>query len=133
MRLLLAMLFAIVSGVAAGSPAALAVKAPSPSPTSGDCGLGAYPVNRPNKKILADAPLAARPSSSLLAKLQLGPDGQVTHLRVLRRAYPEAPKAAEPLNLKAIQDLKDRHFPPATVAGQPVVACVEIAVTIDLR
>lgn len=115
------------------APSVAPSAAPATITAEDDCGLGAYSASRTNREILADAPVAGSPTSSMLAKVRVDAGGRVTHLRLVRRAYPEAPPLAEAITLKAIQDLKDRHFSRAAAAGRPGPQCMDIAVTIDLR
>jgi outer membrane biosynthesis protein TonB len=67
----------------------------------------------------------------MLAKVAIDPEGRVTHLRVLRLAYPEAPNS-DAINEQAVDSIKRWHYTPATVAGKPVAVCSDVAVTIDL-
>jgi hypothetical protein len=59
------------------------------------CGLDDFPVSKSTKEILAAVPHnAARSQSSMMqAKVAIDPEGRVTHLRVLRLAYPELPSS----------------------------------------
>jgi hypothetical protein len=98
-----------------------------------DCGLAAYPASRSNENILADAPRSGRPTSSMMAKVRVDAGGRVTHLRLIRRAYPEAPKVGDGVTLKAIQELKERRFDVASGEGMARPQCVDVTTTIDLR
>jgi hypothetical protein len=102
-------------------------------PAVDDCGLTAYPVSRPTQEILAAVPPGgARPNSMMLAKVAIDAEGRVTHLRVLRLAYPDAPNAAA-INEQAVDSIKRWHYAPTKVAGKPVPVCSDVGVTIDLR
>jgi hypothetical protein len=108
----------------------------SVTPAADDCGLTAYPISRSTREILADAPQSAvgPPNSNLIAKAAIDPDGRVTHLRVLRLAYPEAGTALRnKINTQAVDEIKKKHYPASTVDGKPVAACSDLGVTIDLR
>jgi hypothetical protein len=70
----------------------------------------------------------------MLAKIAIDPEGRVTHLRVLRLAYPEAPEAVRnAINAQAVDSIKRSHLKPRIVGGKPVAVCSDVAVTIDLR
>jgi hypothetical protein len=103
------------------------------APAGDDCGLSAYPASRSTQEILAAVPQegARSPNSTMFAKVAINPQGRVTHLRVLRLAYPEAPNA-ESINAQAVDSIKRRRFAPVTLAGKPVAVCSDLAVTIDL-
>lgn len=110
------------------------VKTPHESNPGGeDCGLSAYPASKSNRQIVADAPHVGKrpPNSAMLAKVEIDKDGRVTHLRVLRLAYPEAPNS-ESINEQAVDSLKRRHYAPTMIDGTPVVVCSDVSVTIDL-
>jgi hypothetical protein len=100
---------------------------------SEDCGLSAYPVSRTSQQIVADAPHEGKqpPSSTMLAKVAIDVNGRVTHLRVLRLAYPEAPNL-ESINEQAVDSIKRWHYAPTMFGGKAVTVCSDIAVTIDL-
>jgi hypothetical protein len=66
----------------------------------------------------------------MFAKVAIDPQGRVTHLRVLRLAYPEAPNA-ETINAQAVDLIKRRRYDPVMVAGKPVAVCGDVAATID--
>ena len=103
------------------------------TPAIDNCGLTAYPVTRSTREILAAVPLRGEgPSNStMLAKVAIDPEGRVTHLRVMRLAYPGASNA-DALNEQAADSIKRWHYAPTTVAGKPVTVCSDVAVTIDL-
>ena len=103
------------------------------APAGDDCGLSAYPASRSTQEILAAVPQqdGRSPGSTMVAKVAIDPQGRVTHLRVLRLAYPEAPNAGS-INAQAIDWIKRRRYDPVIVAGKPVAVCSDLAVTIDL-
>jgi hypothetical protein len=103
------------------------------TPAVENCGLSAYPVSKSTQEILAAVPRSGmRPDSMMFAKVAIDPEGRVTHLRVLRLAYPEAPNA-DAINAQAIDSIKRWHYVPSTVGGKPAAVCSDIGVTIDLR
>jgi hypothetical protein len=106
---------------------------PETSTPEDDCGLAAYPASRSNQQILADAPQSGSPTSSMMARVRVDAGGRVTHLRLIRRAYPEAPKVGDEVTLKAIRDLKERRFNARLSGGVARPQCVDITTTIDLR
>jgi len=67
----------------------------------------------------------------MLAKIGIDARGKITHLRVLRLAYPEAPFSEE-INEKAVDSIKRWHYTPALYDGTPVTTCSDVSVTIDL-
>jgi len=106
------------------------------APAVNDCGLAAYPASRPTQEILAAVPQPGgqSPNSTMLAKVAIDPEGRVTHLRVLRLAYPEAPKALrDTINAQAVESIKRTHYTPTILDGEPVAVCSDLGITIDLR
>ena len=103
------------------------------TPASDDCGLTAYPVSRSTREILADVPRGGQqsPNSAMLAKIAIDTEGRITHLRVLRLAYPKAPNA-ETINEQAVDSIKRWHYAPTIYAGKPVAVCSDVDVIIDL-
>jgi len=98
-----------------------------------NCGLGGFPITRETKDLVADAPRdSAGANGSLLAKVAIGPDGQVTHLRVLRLAYPHARNAYE-INARAVEAIKGWPYSPTVVDGRAVAVCSDVSVRVDLR
>ncbi len=105
----------------------------SSTPAIADCGLGAYPESIPTQEILAAVPRSiAPPNSSMLAKVEIDSEGKVTHLRVMRLAWADAPNAMA-LNKQAVDSIKRGRYAPTKVAGEPVSVCSDVDVTIDLR
>lgn len=101
-----------------------------------DCGLSAYPVSRATHDILADIPHErVWPNNSLMfVKVEIDPEGKVTHLRVLRLAYPKAPTDLRSrINTQAVEILKRMHFTPTIYSGKPVAVCSDLSLTIDLQ
>ncbi|MGA8221790.1 MAG: hypothetical protein WB780_09060 [Candidatus Acidiferrales bacterium] len=90
-------------------------------------------MSRSTQEILtAVPPGGARPNSMMFAKVAIDPEGRVTHLRVLRLGYPDAPNAYA-INAQAVDSIKHRHYAPTSVAGKPVAVCSDVGVTIDLK
>ena len=104
------------------------------APAGDDCGLSAYPASRSAQEILAAAPQQGVRSqnSTMFAKVAIDPQGKVTHLRVLRLAYPEASNA-DTINAQAIDSIKRWRYAPMIVAGKPVAVCSDLTVTIDMH
>jgi hypothetical protein len=102
------------------------------APAEDNCGLTASPVSKSTQEILAAAPRdgTSPPNSTMRAKIAIDPEGRVTHLRVLRLAYPEAANS-DAINELAIDSIKRWHYAPTTVKGKPVAVCSEVFVTID--
>jgi hypothetical protein len=97
-----------------------------------NCGLSAFPVSKSTLEILAAVPRdGTRPPNSMMrAKLAIDPEGRVTHLRVLRLAYPKAPNS-DAINEQAVDSIKRWHYAPTTIDGKPVAVCSDVGVTID--
>lgn len=110
-----------------------AAEAPQESKPGGeDCGLSAYPVSKSNQQILADARREDKrsPNSTMLAKVAIDEDGRVTHLKILRIAYPEIPNS-EGINEQAVDSIKRWHYAPTMFGGKPVAVCTDVTVIID--
>ena len=106
------------------------------TPDVDDCGLTAYPASRSTKEILTAVPEPAVRSqnSMMFAKVVIDPEGRVTHLRLLRLAYPEAPKPLrDTINAQAIDSIRRSHYTPTIVAGKLVAVCSDLVVTIDMH
>ncbi len=122
-------------------PAASDVRGMSPSQTNvapavDDCGLAASPVSRSTHDMLADLRKEDPwpDSSNMVAKVEIDPEGKITHLRVLHLAYPKAPADLRTrINTQAVESLKGWHFKPAVFSGKPVTVCSDVSVTIDLN
>lgn len=99
-----------------------------------DCGLSAYPVSKPNEQIVADASREGKwvPNSTMLAKVAVDTDGRVTHLKVLRLAYPQLSNSKS-INEQAVDSIKRWHYAPTIFGGKPVAVCSDVTVLIDLR
>jgi outer membrane biosynthesis protein TonB len=68
----------------------------------------------------------------MFAKVEIDPEGKVTHLRVLRLAHPELSNAAV-LNEQAVNSVKRWRYAPTRIAGKPVRVCSDVDVIIDLQ
>jgi outer membrane biosynthesis protein TonB len=64
------------------------------------------------------------------AKVSIDPAGRVTHLRVLRLAYPELPRS-DAVNQQAVDSIKRWRYAPTTLSGKPVAVCSDVSVIID--
>jgi hypothetical protein len=103
------------------------------TPAVDDCGLTAFPVSMSAKEILAAVPRSAAPRNpTMFAKIEIDPEGKVTHLRVLRLAHPELPNAAA-INEQAVDSIKRWRYAPTRIAGKPVSVCSDVDVIIDLQ
>ena len=102
------------------------------APAEDNCGLSSFPVSKSTQDILAVVPRddTSPPNSTMRAKIAINPEGRITHLRVLRLAYPEAANS-DAINQQAIDSIKRWHYAPTTVNGGPVAVCSEVFVTID--
>ena len=68
----------------------------------------------------------------MLLKVAIDPAGRVTHLRVMRLAWPELTNSYA-LNKQAVEDIKRWHYSPSIVSRKPVAVCSEVGVIIDLQ
>lgn len=130
-------LLALLTGCGAARQPVSRAMEPTPSavfPAAGSCGLAGYPVSRPTREILAEAvPTGAlRTNSTMLAKVAIDGEGQVTHLKVVRLAYPQASNAVS-LNMQAVDAIKHWHYAPTLAAGRPVAVCADANVAVDFR
>jgi hypothetical protein len=90
-------------------------------------------VSKSTKEILDAVPRdgAQPPNQMMLAKIAINAEGRVTHLRVLRLAWPKLPNS-EAINEQAVDSIRRWHQAPTTVSGKPVAVCSEVGVTVDL-
>ena len=108
---------------------------PSRSALSDDtCGLNDFPVSKSTEEILAFVPNngARPPNQMMLAKAAINAEGKVSHLRVLRLAWPKLPNSYA-INTQAVDSIKGWHYKPTIVGGKPVAVCGEVGVTVDLE
>ena len=98
------------------------------------CGLDDFPVSKSTEEILAAVPPdnARRPNQMMSAKVAVDSEGRVTHLRVLRLAWPELPNS-HTINTQAVDSIKRWHYAPTVVGGTPVAVCSDVSVTVDLE
>ncbi len=108
---------------------------PSKSKLSDDsCGLDDFPVSKSTQEILAAASRdGTQPSNQMMvAKVAINAEGKVTHLRVVRLAWPKLPNSYA-INQQALDGIKGWHYRPTIVGGKPVVVCSDVFVTVDLE
>jgi hypothetical protein len=91
-------------------------------------------VSKSTEEILAAVPPdnARRPNQMMSAKVAIDAEGRVTHLRVLRLAWPELPNS-HTINTQAVDSIKRWHHAPTIVGGTPVTVCSDAGVTVDLE
>jgi hypothetical protein len=101
---------------------------------SDNCGLDDFPVSKSTEEILAAVPPdnARRPNQMMSAKVAINTKGRVTHLRVLRLAWPELPNS-HTINTQAVDSIKRWHHAPTIVGETPVAVCSDADVTVDLE
>lgn len=105
----------------------------TPVPATGDCNLDSYPVSKSAHDMILDAQKnATATGDGLLVKVVIDEKGNITHLRILRLAFPTAPNTVA-LNEQAIDSVKKWHYKPTIFKGEPVSVCTEMAVNIDLQ
>jgi outer membrane biosynthesis protein TonB len=104
----------------------------SSAPANNDCGIGAYPVSKSAQEILAAVPRQAKrpPNSGMLVRVAIDTEGRITHLRVLRPAYPNAPNTAA-INAQVVDSIKRWHYAPTIIANKPVAVCSDVTVNVD--
>jgi len=102
------------------------------TPANDDCGISAFPVSLSAKEMIAAVP-PSEPSqnSGMFARIQINPEGKITHLRVLRLAYPKLPNSTA-MNEQAVNNIKHWSYAPTKFDGKPVFVCSDVTVTIDL-
>jgi hypothetical protein len=99
-----------------------------------DCGLRGYPVSRSTEEIVADGLQKGARSKEygMLVKVAIDSKGNITHLRVLRPAFPDASNTTA-INSQVIDSMKKRHYSPTVVGGKAVAVCSDVSVTVDLQ
>ena len=117
----------------------IAVSAPELSesgsaPPEDHCGLDEFPVSKSTQEILADVPtdVVQRPNQMMIAKVEIDPEGRITHLRVLRLAWPALPNSRQ-INEDAVDSIKRWHYKPTMIEGKAVTVCSDVSVNVDLR
>lgn len=102
------------------------------APASDDeCGIADFPASRSAREVVAAAPPpTGRPGSGMLVRVAIDAQGSVTHLRVLRLAYPASARARA-LNEAVVERVKGWRYKPLMVSGKAVAVCSDVAVTID--
>jgi len=103
------------------------------TPSDDSCGLDDSPVSKSTREILAAASRdAARPPNQMMiAKVAINAEGRVTHLLVLRLAWPKLPNSYA-INEHAVNDIKGWHYKPTILGGKLVAVCSDVGVTVDL-
>lgn len=120
-----------------GSQVALSkIELPPPSSdtiSDNSCGLDDFPVSKSTEEILTAVPSEAAPppNQMMMAKVAVSSEGKVTHLRVIRLAWPKLPNSRA-INTDTIEAIKHWRYKPTIVDGRPVAVCSEISVTVDL-
>jgi hypothetical protein len=112
----------------------LTQSSPSRSTQSGEnCGLDDFPVSKSTDEILAAVPLdIAEPSNQMMiAKVAVNSQGRVTHLRVIRLAWPKLPNSRA-INRQAVDSIKRWRYAPPIYDGKPLGVCSDVSATIDL-
>src|ERR1043166_6922357 len=77
------------------------------APSDDHCGLDEFPVSKSTEEILADVPKdgGRRPNHMMIAKVAISPEGKITHLRILRPAWPALPNSHK-INEDAVDSVK---------------------------
>jgi outer membrane biosynthesis protein TonB len=68
----------------------------------------------------------------MVAKVAVNPEGRVTHLRVIRLAWPKLPNSRA-INRQAVDSIKRWRYAPTIYDGKPVAVCSDVSVTVDLE
>ncbi|MGA2435736.1 MAG: hypothetical protein ABSG25_10665 [Bryobacteraceae bacterium] len=66
----------------------------------------------------------------MLVRVAIDPEGRITHLRVLRSAYPEAADSMA-INAQVVDSIKRWHYAPTIIASKPVAVCSDVTVIVD--
>jgi TonB family protein len=66
----------------------------------------------------------------MLVRVAIDPQGNITHMRVLRLAYPASP-GAQALNEAVLDRVKRLKYKPFMVSGKAVTVFSDVAVAID--
>src|SRR5215470_9157662 len=85
---------------------------PSRTTSSDDsCGLEDFPASKPTQEILAAASRDGTrpPNQDMVAKVAVSAEGRVTHLRVLRLAWPKLPNSYA-INEQAVDSIKGWRY-----------------------
>ena len=102
-------------------------------PANGSCGLEGFPVSRPIGQMLADASRTVTgEDSKMMARVEVDAGGKITHLKVLRLAYPDA-KNTEAINTRGVDAIKGWRYTPTLMHGQPVIVCSDVIVALDAQ
>ena len=112
-----------------------AESSPSRSTKSDEnCGLDDFPVSKSTDEILASVPrdVAVPPNQMMVAKVAVNSEGRVTHLRVIRLAWPKLPNSRA-INRQAVDSIKRWRYAPTIYDGKPVAVCSDVSVTVDLE
>jgi hypothetical protein len=112
----------------------LTQSSPSRSTQSDEnCGLDDFPVSKSTDEILAAVPrdVAVPSNQMMVAKVAVNSQGRVTHLRVIRLAWPKLPNSRA-INRQAVDSIKRWRYAPPIYDGKPVGACSDVSATIDL-
>lgn len=98
------------------------------------CGLDDFPVSKSTDEILAAVPrhVAVPPNQMMVARVAVNSEGRVTHLRVIRLAWPKLPNSRV-INRQAVDSIKRWRYAPAIYDGKPVAVCSDVSVTVDLE
>ncbi|HTS25822.1 MAG TPA: energy transducer TonB [Bryobacteraceae bacterium] len=89
-------------------------------------GLEAYPWPRSYEQIVADAPPGSRKNTGMLeARIVIGPDGKISHLRFLRLS------TSDSVNREVIARIRGWHYKPAVVDRKAVSVCSILSVNVD--
>lgn len=98
-----------------------------------NCGLDDFPVSKSTDEILAAVPrdVGVPPNQMMVAKVAVNSEGRVTHLRVIRLAWPKLPNSGA-INRQAVDSIKRWRYAPAIYDGKPVAVCSDASVTVDL-
>lgn len=112
-----------------------AESSPSRSTKSDEnCGLDDFPVSKSTDEILAAVPrdVAVPPNQDMVAKVAVNSEGKVTHLRVIRLAWPKLPNSRT-INREAVDSIRRWRYAPTIYDGKPVAVCSDVSVTVDLQ
>jgi hypothetical protein len=98
------------------------------------CGLDDFPVSKSTDEIFAAVPrdIAVPRNQMMVAKVAVNSEGRVTHLHVIRLAWPQLPNSRA-INRQAVDSIKGWHYTPTIYGGKPVAVRIDVGVTVDLE
>jgi hypothetical protein len=91
-------------------------------------------VSKSTDEILAAVPrdVAVPPNQRMVAKIAVNSQGRITHLRVIRLAWPKLPNSRA-INREPVDSIKRWRYTPTIFEGKPIAVCSDVSVTVGLE